>query len=233
MTERIEGQAGAPSSGAAPERIFTHPCEAEWHLDPYPQEPAEYTEYIRADLAVTSPGGTQPCRNTWWHNKTVCEGEICPDCGVIFPFAPPSPSLGCVEAFKNISEKFGHMFDKENPDAFAKRIRYGEDRSPSQEEVVGALEWIENLPDEDGNKTRLYGLILASEVRRLRALVEAQEWLPIDTAPRDGTAILIHSPSFCECGHFGNGEWRVTWDDTVFGWPQFWRPLPPNPGATA
>lgn len=37
----------------APERIYMHPTSAEANVNPWPLEPGEYVEYIRADLAAT------------------------------------------------------------------------------------------------------------------------------------------------------------------------------------
>jgi hypothetical protein len=66
------------------------------------------------------------------------------------------------------------------------------------------------------------------------------EWRPIETAPRDGTEVLLYTTAF-------NGEWIVVqgayfsspkqiddgWE-TAFGFhgePTHWQPLPPPPGA--
>lgn len=42
----------------APERIYMHPTSAEANVNPWPLEPGEYVEYVRADLAV--PAGAAP-----------------------------------------------------------------------------------------------------------------------------------------------------------------------------
>lgn len=36
-----------------PERIYTHPTSAEYHLNKWPLEESEYVGYVRADLAAT------------------------------------------------------------------------------------------------------------------------------------------------------------------------------------
>lgn len=69
-----------------------------------------------------------------------------------------------------------------------------------------------------------------------RAAIEAyqrQQWRPIETAPKDGTAVLVLLPKsdiayaarFMDC-------WRMTWDHhRLVGGdaPRFWMPIPPAP----
>jgi len=68
-------------------------------------------------------------------------------------------------------------------------------------------------------------------------------WQPIETAPKDGTAILLHYDwePLTVVGYFGTGDmpemqhdrWRVKYDcdslEAGFGVPTHWMPLPPAP----
>jgi hypothetical protein len=56
------------------------------------------------------------------------------------------------------------------------------------------------------------------------------EWQPIETAPRDGTRILVSDAD----GFMIVAFWFADgWDDGDFRsgltWPQYWMPLPPPP----
>ena len=65
------------------------------------------------------------------------------------------------------------------------------------------------------------------------------EWLPIETAPKDGTSILAYTgdgytyPLVCACAFDDGLWWPDTWespDDPLH--PTHWMPLPPPPKAT-
>jgi hypothetical protein len=82
----------------------------------------------------------------------------------------------------------------------------------------------------------------AEELREIagemEALPPAQAWQPIDTAPTDGSAILVSEGRFCFCV-----EWNLefNWwavDDNKLGpfrlrgsAPTHWMPLPPPPAT--
>lgn len=71
------------------------------------------------------------------------------------------------------------------------------------------------------------------------------EWQPIETAPKDGTRVLVFSPdarepqifvawlgSFILPGTKGEEDegWIDAWsDDLVDAWPTHWQPLPAPP----
>ena len=70
---------------------------------------------------------------------------------------------------------------------------------------------------------------------------DAHGWLPIETAPKDGTNILVHWPEMFHCSftaHWNTGKWS----DAPIGWkwsgwsnnafqvgPTHWQPLPKPP----
>ena len=67
----------------------------------------------------------------------------------------------------------------------------------------------------------------------LTIVAEGDGWLPIETAPRDGTRVLGFGPHDSR-GHYINAVifyrdmWTITWM-TGYGEPTHWRPLPPPP----
>lgn len=61
-------------------------------------------------------------------------------------------------------------------------------------------------------------------------------WQPIETAPKDGTDILVNAPqvdSGVTIAFFKDGYWRLTYDGARFGVhvsdPTHWMPLPEPP----
>ena len=69
------------------------------------------------------------------------------------------------------------------------------------------------------------------------------EWQPIETAPKDGTKILVHGPmkedpatatphdrTYTEVCPWYLGRWTVTWK-VGHGEPTHWMPLPDPPEA--
>lgn len=71
-------------------------------------------------------------------------------------------------------------------------------------------------------------------------------WQPIDTAPKDGTRVLLYSPDATESyrrdpddlpiqapefvGHFSGSRWWSLSHYDAFRWePTLWMPLPPPP----
>ena len=59
------------------------------------------------------------------------------------------------------------------------------------------------------------------------------EWQPIETAPKDGTAILAWDGICIECIKFRGGLWVTTWEHdeeySELGGPTHWMPLPAPP----
>jgi hypothetical protein len=65
------------------------------------------------------------------------------------------------------------------------------------------------------------------------ALPRRDEWQPIETAPKDGTTILIFVSGECETVCWDGGwflGWFDTWDDPVMAhYPTHWMPMPKPP----
>lgn len=98
-----------------------------------------------------------------------------------------------------------------------------------------------------------FGVIPASVLRFVQALAAAQPaapgWLPIETAPMDGTSVLVYPPTWggktCSVASYNTDKYakkpRPYWDrDDSMGRvscsrecpPTHWQPLPPPPAAT-
>jgi len=70
------------------------------------------------------------------------------------------------------------------------------------------------------------------------------KWRTIDSAPKDGTFILMvdagdvdppvvgyfGSPGVYAPAYYGSDAWRVVWDQARFGRTTHWMPLPAAPG---
>lgn len=58
------------------------------------------------------------------------------------------------------------------------------------------------------------------------------EWQPIETAPKDGTYVLLWAAQESECpmvGYFGVRRWELAHNDTEPFTPSHWMPLPEPP----
>lgn len=72
---------------------------------------------------------------------------------------------------------------------------------------------------------------LRDEIARLKA---EREWLPIETAPKDGTLVLGYFPGACVlkvyCKSSGIWhQWHEDYEVSVYPPPTHWQPLPPPP----
>jgi hypothetical protein len=87
---------------------------------------------------------------------------------------------------------------------------------------------------------------LEAEVARLTQEQESRGWRPIETAPKDGSAVLVYFPDIGVCEVlwstqvFEDGFWSVSdnkfEDRPLRGWstePTHWMPLPDPPAALA
>jgi hypothetical protein len=66
------------------------------------------------------------------------------------------------------------------------------------------------------------------------------EWQPIETAPKDGTHIILFWPYVTDEGHVTSGYWYLPGEGEIAGWhswdvngyatpPTHWMPLPAPP----
>ncbi len=59
-------------------------------------------------------------------------------------------------------------------------------------------------------------------------------WQPIETAPKDGTQVLLwiggHSEPWAQTGFFEGGYWLDSYEGIDLSSPTHWMPLPPPPG---
>lgn len=79
----------------------------------------------------------------------------------------------------------------------------------------------------------VYGSVLNALCDMARAYLDAQEWRPIETAPRDGTQILLYCEGR-EAWTIGfwlepRGDWTGIYDTFTPDRPIAWLPLPAPP----
>lgn len=60
-----------------------------------------------------------------------------------------------------------------------------------------------------------------------------RKWMPISTAPRDGTSVLVYGPrrdggTYIDVCPYYMNEWTVIWMDN-YEEPTHWMPLPEPP----
>lgn len=80
---------------------------------------------------------------------------------------------------------------------------------------------------------------IGDAIARLRA--QTADWQPIDSAPKDGTDILVWEPWCLRAvvvfwdgdSLLNNSAWRVRWDAAPIHLVTHWMPLPPPPCSDA
>lgn len=84
----------------------------------------------------------------------------------------------------------------------------------------------------------IQGVLTTETVRslctQLERAYESLEWRPIETAPKDGTWVLLStSPSYVPwVGRFIDSRWKGADGHVVHPVPAHWMPLPPPPEVT-
>ena len=102
-------------------------------------------------------------------------------------------------------------------------------------QVLSNEECFEMVHLHGGNRA----VIRAAEAAILEKLaVRLMQWRPIETAPKDGTAILAKLPDseIPYSVRFVDGCWLITWDGqplSWYDWPTHWIPLSQEPAIDA
>ena len=65
-------------------------------------------------------------------------------------------------------------------------------------------------------------------------LLVDSDWRPVESAPKDGTSIMLYDPDFTREGHTGQfiGDYDYGWYSEYYDWalePTHWMPLNPSP----
>lgn len=106
-------------------------------------------------------------------------------------------------------------------------------------QLVGALEHCEGvfmsheINHINGGKIEDDALVI---IRAALTAAKAGGWMPIETAPKDGTAVLVSEGRFCSCVEWNEEfDWWAV-DDNKLGpfrlrgaAPTHWQPLPTPP----
>lgn len=87
---------------------------------------------------------------------------------------------------------------------------------------------VTHYPDKNGEWVRFVDVI-----KRIKEL-EAQQWQPIDSAPKDGTKILVchedkHGNKEVLAAHWGSGCWQTGFAFEGIRYTTHWMPLPSPP----
>jgi hypothetical protein len=71
------------------------------------------------------------------------------------------------------------------------------------------------------------------ESRYICASCKRPLWQSIETAPRDGTTILVYEPGFFQTVAWEANEFKAGWTNASGGWlgdVTYWMPIPEGPG---
>jgi hypothetical protein len=100
-----------------------------------------------------------------------------------------------------------------------------------------AIDWIDRYCEARGSYALTRRIRAAlSELGELNQVESAEdgvaepEWLPIESAPKDGPTILV-AAEYGAQPSFWNGRWRIALDGSPLKKPTHWLPLPPAPGV--
>ncbi len=100
-------------------------------------------------------------------------------------------------------------------------------------------DWLESYTDDPGQILEDHGVTIRDA---LSALIDSQRWQPIETAPKDGSYVLLAWDGQCIMSHWlDNSNTTAPWKGfTVMGlrpWPKgkptHWQPLPAPPALPA
>jgi len=92
-------------------------------------------------------------------------------------------------------------------------------------------EWADHAPDN----TNIEGVSLTlGDLRRARTAMaeyeaEPKGWRTMDSAPKDGTRILVLDSGTIEIASYDFNHWWVSGSDSDTAVPTHWMPLPPEP----
>jgi hypothetical protein len=106
-------------------------------------------------------------------------------------------------------------------------------------ELIADMEMSEAMYPGNSHRLDLLSVLRAEQSRRLGDRA-APDWQPIETAPKDGTDVLITDGEDYAVAHFDTVRHEPCWRDCGdMGWagmideePTHWMPLPPAPGAS-
>jgi hypothetical protein len=118
-----------------------------------------------------------------------------------------------------------------------------DERSRISPETASAKNLLERLDDQGlYNKAERIQMIkdAAAEIRRLRGLAQTgQQWQPIETAPQDGTPVIVWDDPVRGEAYFETGDKAWWWTNTGPGdyvgdaiYPTLWQPLPALPDTS-
>ena len=139
------------------------------------------------------------------------------------------PDFLFIQLGRDRGRTFIRKFDTKSPfDGATAYVNYDEYRRVYDE-----------LKQENDENCRLLGksaereLALLAEIDRLKAKLAKTEWQPIETAPMDGTRVLVTAGFMVVDAYFRRGDWWLyecgdDWYSVTIN-PTNWMPLPEPP----
>ena len=139
------------------------------------------------------------------------------------------PDFLFIQLGRDRGRTFIRKFDTKSPfDGATAYVNYDEYRRVYDE-----------LKQENDENCRLLGksadreLALLAEIDRLKAKLAKTEWQPIETAPMDGTRVLVTAGFMVFDAYFRRGDWWLyecgdDWYSVTIN-PTNWMPLPEPP----
>lgn len=238
------------------ERVNFHPategCEADLANLPPNLDHEEYREYIPTARAIVfeyrrnyeDVRDKTNMTDIWSVAEDILRVRIAEAIADAVKTTRPSPALpadnaGLVARLRNPnfadSPTFAAAYMREAADRIEALARQSA-ATADDAGLVADLEHMWHFPVPPGDKSaRMY----SDTAKRAAEVLSGREWQPIETAPKDGTDIIVYCPTYKaiwpayypEDPDYDGHAWR-RFDHAMIPEPSHWMPLPTPPAAS-